>query len=964
MTLKKSLLSRAVFTAVAGAGLLGSSVALSQQTIEITGSRLSTLGATSPSPLQVITSQDIEASGAVNVQDLLLKNPTMGSPSISRTNSNFSTASAGVATVDLRNLGNDRTLVLINGRRVVSGIPGSAAVDLNTIPTEFVERVEILTGGASSLYGSDAVAGVVNIILKKSFEGLSLDVSTGQSTYGDDKKDRFSLTYGTKSASGKARSMTQFSYSKQGEVMSASRPGGEVDNLPLAWFTGEPWDLMKVQEPFYSSYAPQGTLLNTTVGSRTFDSAGNLIPVATNSLTSPTGFNRQSKRTIALPTERMLLSSSGEVEISPAMTAFFEGTYAKTSTKTQLEPFPLAHTDIYPKKYVPAQFIVGGVTYTNPMIPSNVLSILKDNDGDGLLDYGFTKRLTEVANRGNIADRGTFRIATGVKGELPRGWEYETYVSYGSTNESQVSGGQVNVLNFRNALEAIPDVNDVDGDGNRTEGICKDPIARSQKCVPINVLGLNAISPAGAAYINAPGFLSTSVTQKVAAGIVRGEPFSLPAGKVGVAAGFEYRSEHSRSTFDALQQAGLNAGNAIPETEGGFNVREVFTETRLPLLKGAPGFNDLTASIALRGSDYSTVGKARAWTTGFEWKPSSEVRVRATRALATRAPNVSELYSPPSQTFPPGLTDPCKGVKQGDTSVLASRCLADPGILKNVQENGSFTQTQSDIQGISGFNRGNPELSAEEGKTTTIGVVYTPSKVKNTSITLDYWDVKIEDAIVGTPRQFALDQCYNGGDQYFCSFITRRTAASGNYSPGSIEFIDSADSNSGGVGTKGLDLTVVNQASLLGGALTSRLTYTRLTEGYSIPLPGADKSLWAGEIGAPKNRALLSLTYSRGPWTVNTSTTWLGRAYYDDLTLDADYGAAPETVWIGSYAVTDMQVSHAIGKHSIYLGVNNLFGRHYPQVANSGFHNSTGVPTPDQYDVLGRRWYLGAKFNF
>jgi iron complex outermembrane receptor protein len=320
--------------------------------VEVTGSRILTLGAESPSPLQVIGAIDIAASGVTNVQELLLKNPTFGTPAISRTNSNFSTASAGVATIDLRNLGTARTLVLVNGRRFVAGVPGASSVDMNTIPTEFIERVEILTGGASSTYGSDAVAGVVNIILKRNFSGVTLDASKGRSSKGDDTKDKFSLTFGANSEGGKGNVMGHVAYSKQGAVYSRDRDASAVDQFSEgAGFSGDPAEFFTARRPFYSSFAPQGRFF---VGStnRTFDASGNIIPFSTNGPAGDgvgaTGFNRSEYRTIAIPTERFLLAGKGEYNLAENHSAFFEGTYAATQTKTKLEPFPLGAEAIYP----------------------------------------------------------------------------------------------------------------------------------------------------------------------------------------------------------------------------------------------------------------------------------------------------------------------------------------------------------------------------------------------------------------------------------------------------------------------------------------------------------------------------------------------------------------------------------------------------------------------------------------
>jgi len=264
------------------------------QTVQVTGSRINAPGAESPSPLQVLSAADIAASGATNLQELLLENPTLGSPTYSRTNSNFLTSSAGVSTVDLRNLGTSRTLVLVNGRRFVAGVPGETAVDLNTIPTDFIERVELLTGGASAAYGSDAVAGVINIITKRNFNGFLADAQIGE-TYeqGDDQKRKVGLTFGTSNADGTANVMGHLGYSRQGSVMSRDRKASAVDQNSRMLSTGNPADAFIADRPFYSSFAPQGTFFHDT-GSFTYDAAGNPIPVSTNgsATRAATGFNR------------------------------------------------------------------------------------------------------------------------------------------------------------------------------------------------------------------------------------------------------------------------------------------------------------------------------------------------------------------------------------------------------------------------------------------------------------------------------------------------------------------------------------------------------------------------------------------------------------------------------------------------------------------------------------------------
>ncbi|MFL6657688.1 MAG: TonB-dependent receptor domain-containing protein [Massilia sp.] len=966
MTLEKRL-SRAVRLICLGGLSMGSQAVIAQtaaeppvQQVTVTGSRLASPNAESPSPLQTVTAADIAASGVTNLQELLLKNPTLGTPTISRTNSNFQTSSAGVATVDLRNLGTSRTLVLVNGRRFVAGVPGESAVDLNAIPTDFVERVELLTGGASATYGSDAVAGVVNIILKKNLNGIIADASVGESRHNDDTKRKLALTFGTSSADGNSNIMGHLGYSRQGAVMSRDRDISAVDQFSTGvGVTGEGADLLQVTRPFLSSFAPQGRFFYDT-GNYTYDAAGNPVPWSTNGdATSPArGFNRSEFRTIAVPTERYLLATTGNLALNEQHNVFFEGNYASTRVTTRLEPFALGAENIYPATggQVPAESLVNGVVVRNPLVPQYLYDRISDTDGDGLRDYYFTRRLSEVGTRGSAADRDTFRVATGLKGTVMN-WNYEVYVAYGSTKEAQSSEGQVNVLNFRNALEAIPDATGTP--------ICRDPNAVAQGCVPINIFGFNTISPAALKYVTAPGSLQTRTTQRLFGASVNAEPFTLPAGPMGVAAGFEWRKEFASSVPDALTQAGLNAGNATPPTQGDFHVRELFVEARIPLLKDQPFARNLSFLGAFRAGDYSTVGRTNSWNAGFEWAPIRDVKLRATRAVSTRAPNINELYSPPSQDFPTGINDPCVGVTAATTGAVAEACRAAPGVNANIAANGSFTLNQADIQGISGYNRGNPNLGPEKGKSTTVGIVVTPRALpvlNRMTFTADYFKIDIDDAIVSTPRQFALQSCYGGGNPAFCSFVTRRPTAVGANSAGSISFLDTAVSNSGGTGTKGVDMTLTWADRLGPGRLTARGSYTHVITGFNIPLPGAEKDPFAGEIGAAKNKGAVTLGYKWSSFNISSNTTIIGRSSLDNTFL-ADFDLPPNAITFKRKIYNDFQLSYEVRKQwELYFGIDNAFDVKPPAIISGLPGNTTGAETDaGTYDAIGRRYYVGLR---
>jgi len=936
---------------------------VSTQTVQVTGSRINSPGAESPSPLQVVTAADIAASGATNLQELLLENPTMGSPTYSRTNSNFLTSSAGVSTVDLRNLGISRTLVLVNGRRFVAGIPGESAVDLNTIPTDFIERVELLTGGASAAYGSDAVAGVINIITKRNFNGILADVQVGESyEQGDDQKRKVGLTFGTSNAEGTANVMGHLGYSRQGAVRSADRRASAVDQQSRLLRTGDPADAFIADRPNYSSFAPQGTFFHDT-GSFTYDAAGNPIPVSTNGSAGQgaTGFNRSAYRSIAVPTERFLMAANGELQLNEKHSAFFEGTYASTKVSTNIEPYPLGAEDIFPGSdgQVPAESFVNGVAVRNPLVPQYLYDRISDTDGDGLRDYYFTRRMADFGNRTSRAERDTFRFATGLKGVVTGSWNYEVFGAYGSTKESQDSTGQVNVLNFRNALQAVP--------GPNGTVVCADANARAQGCAPASVFGFNALSPEAVKYINAPGSLQTTTTQKLVGGTLTGDVFELPAGALSIATGFEWRKEESRATPDALTQAGLNGGNAIPETQGSFSVKELFVETRVPLLKDVAFAKSLSLLGAFRAGDYSTVGRTNSWNAGFEWQPISDIKLRATRALSTRAPNINELYQAPSQDFPTGLVDPCVGVTATSSGQFDAACRAAPGVLANINANGSFTLNQADIQGISGFNRGNPDLFEEKGRSTTVGVVITPRSIPMLSrmtFTADYFKIDISDAIVSTPRQYALQNCYSGANTSFCDFIRRRPAAAGANSSGSLDEIDTAVSNSGGRGTEGIDVTAGWNDTVGPGRMNARVAYTYVREGWDQPLPDSERDPFVDEIGAAKNKATLNLGYRWNGFNVQSTVSYIGKSYLDDQFL-AQFDLPPRSIGIGSRTYTDLQVTYALHRTTeLYFGLDNVFDTKAPPIITGLTGNDTGTETDaGTYDPIGRRFYVGLRMK-
>ncbi len=993
-------------------------------TIVVTGSRIASPQAETNAPLQVLGSAQIEQAGVTNVQELLLKNPAFGTPGLSRTNSAFLTSGTGVATVDLRDLGSDRTLVLVNGRRVVSSLSGSATVDLNVIPTQFVERIDVLTGGASSLYGSDALAGVVNFIYKKDFQGLEGNAQYGLTERGDDIRYQANLTMGANFDDGRGNIMVHLGYSNERGLLSRQRRNTFLDDSDTSALTGNLSQYGQSTSPFFSSFAPQGSF---AVGQRrndadnvigalytfTYGPNGTLQPCfSSNGLTctsakpaidddpdtaaneaaaavpsigggiGPNGFNRQYYRTLAVPVQRYSFAAVGHYDVTDNITMFFEGTYNKTRSSRIIEPYAIASdgsTGVYPESgRMPIEnYIIasGGTTSiaVNPIVPIEIVNLANDTDGDGLRDIGFSRRLTEFGTRNGQTTRDFLRFVVGFEGKLGDKFNWDLSYNYGQVTENQVSNGQVNVVNFRNALAAMTDVDDVNGNGLRTEVICVDAEARANGCVPINIFGEGSITQDAIAYIAAQQSLQTSIKQQVIQGNLSGSLFELPAGPLGVAVGFEYRKEESVEDNDALTNQGLNGGNKLPDTSGQFDVIEAYAEVKVPILRDQPFFRLLEVGGAFRAADYSTIGTIYSYNVQGTWQPIDDLRLRATWARAVRAPNIGELYSGLSQTFPSGLQDPCVGIGSTGGGVLGDNCRAAPGVLANITANGTFASTQSDRQGISGFDGGNPNLRQEKSESWTVGAVLNPRSVdalRNLTLTVDYYNIKINKVIATLGRGTILDQCYNESNATACDLITRRPALTATNSAGSIEFINDFAVNAAKLEAQGIDVTVnwftpVNVFNT-DGRVSFNLAYTHLLQNDYTPLAGATVDRADGEIGTATDRFTGTLGYSNDKFKWSLTGTYISKSYEDDVSWCAAFEAAPRCVSVPAEFYLDTQLAFTpVEKFEFYFGVDNLLDNKAPNILSNTTFNITGSDTAaDVYDIFGRRYYAGVRFRF
>lgn len=952
------------------------------QEVVVTGSRIATPELESFAPTTVLTSASIENVGTINVADVLRDLPSVGTSLLSSANSNFLTSDSGVNTVNLRNLGDQRTLVLVNGRRMTPGISGSSIVDLNTIPTDFIDHIEIVTGGASAIYGSDAVAGAVNIIYKKDLQGLYLHGQYGQSGYNDDSSYIGGLTFGSSLGDNRGHFMLSITHDKDQGLRSASRSATNTDVAVTP---------NGITNPQFSSYIPQGNYFfnssaggfgnspTTPAGAFSFNPDGSLI----NQNLGP-GFNRSADRRITVPVDRTLVASTLSWDLTDQHHLYAETTYSDTNTHSQIEPTPLAANGanaVYGQA-VDANLDPIGMPITNaylntlpalaPIVSeinawnstgTNCVGSLATNPAYDCIKYiTFRRRLTDIADRGNDATRQTYRVVLGVNGDLPFGdWKYDASYTYGRTTDQQISSGAVNTLNFQQALNSV--VDPVTG-----KIVCADPVAVATGCVPINIFGINSITPAAAGYVAATITRDVAIQEEVSNAYVSGSLAQLPAGKLSLVVGTEFRKDSSSEIYDPLTNEGLNASNALPNVKGSITVKEAFTEVEAPLLKDLPFVKSLALDAAFREAHYDTSGNTNTWKVGLNWAVTPDIRLRGVYSRAVRAPNVGELYGGQAQTFPPGLTDPCDGVTAATTGAVAVACRAIPGVAAAITKNGAFTYTPLDYQQIYGLVGSNPDLKPEKSKTKTFGFVFTPTFVPRLTMSVDYFDVNVQGAVAAINFQTSIQDCLSTADPTFCNNVVR------NAGTGKIQELFQLNLNVGYIRSTGVDTEVHYNWNMgpAGHADVSLIETHQMKLEQAVPGAPTEVDLGqlnsGGRLGAGfKDRATLMTNYGIGQFEFTWKLNFLGKI--QDTTVANGIVYAPLNN-VPAYFYNDFQARYnfAFGQDSklqAYLGANNAFNKKPPYLPSGMASDVTGTSTAaDSYDVIGVFWYGGFRVKF
>lgn len=940
----------------------GADGADTSQEILVTGSRIARVEIDSPVPVTTITSAQLLQDAASNVSDILNELPQVAIGS-TRTNTNFLTSGTGVSTVNLRGLGSNRTLVLVNGRRFVGGFGGDTAVDINNIPTDLLERVDNITGGSSAVYGSDAVAGVVNFIMRDSFEGLQVRAQGGITERGDNGRYYVSVTGGTKwGADDRGNAMINFSYDRDEGLLSADRDISAQDCAGVICGPGS-----------YSSFAPQGQfqLLSPTspqgvgrvlpggVSNFSYNPDGSLAALP-GYQTGVYGFNRNGVRRIAVPLERYLATGIFNYQLNDSVQAYAEVTYARTSSNASLEAFALANTDVYAD---------GGIPITNAFIPTSVAAAIAAansdaNPANNVTSIGFRRRQNEVFDRSNRAERNTWRAVAGVRGELGSNLNYDVSYVYGHLNDFNASQ-DVDTARYRQSLDSIRV-----GTGNvvGTDIVCRDVAARANGCIPINLFGLGTADPRASSYVQAVVPKSEDITNEqhvVTASLSSSSLFDLGAGGVGLAVGVEYRYESVFDDLDILTNTGGNSGNQIPDLSGSQDVKEAFGELNVPLLADKPFFEYLGVNGAVRYSDYSTVGSVFSWNAGAEWEPVSGLRFRGRYAVANRAPNNSELFSAPSETFA-SVTDPCDGITRTSTGATDAACRAVPGIAAFFagNPNGTFAYTLADTQGVNGFVGGNANLNEEKAKTITAGFVFTPEFLPGFQFTADYFDIKIDGAINTLDRSDTVEKCLLTNDAVFCNNVLRFAGT------GYLQTVNAQLINIAAFKVRGIDMTM-RYGRALGVMTDDRLTltanYTYLLDNKIQTDPATAEEENAGTFGRGTSTHNLN---ARATYTVDgTGISWQsnflsGGSFIRNAFISND-PAVLALNEVDDYWLHNIQVSQEVGKEfTFFFNVDNLFDTKPAYLPGTPYGTPTGLETSADFDLFGRRFTAGARFRF
>jgi iron complex outermembrane receptor protein len=804
--------------------------------VVVTATRVRRSDFAAPTPTIALTSDDIRKTGATDIGQIAAEVPAFQATGTPTTSTQSEDTGRGNF-LDLRGLGASRTLVLVDGERFVP-TTANGLLDTDVIPAAIIDHVDVVTGGASASWGSDAVAGVVNVILRKNLTGLEGDFQAGESQYGDNRSYKASLAYGSDFAGGRGHFTLAGEATDNSGVLHQSDRPWSAQNWGLV--PSGPFANVQVPNAHLSVASYGGLILSGPLAGSQFGAGGSVQPFqfGTNvgSEYMQGGDGAQFAPTVALelPLQRQNLFGRASYDFTPTITGFADVSYGRAITTNG---FLVQNFDLVDSISTDNAFLPAAVrdAYLAAGQPGFALGRL-DND------FGF------ISSRD---DNQVGRIVLGLDGKIGQTWTWNAYYEYGLVRHLNTLSNVVNNNNYALSLDSV--VSPATG-----APVCRSTLTSpTDGCVPIDIFGSGSPSAAALRYVTGQERTLTYNTQNVVSASIQGEPFSTWAGPVSVAGGAEYRSDSVDSKVDAAQEAGDYLIGDGKSFSGSDSVGEGFIETVVPLLSHQAFAKALDLDLAARFTDYSSSGYVTTWKVGLSYAVNDELRFRVTRSADIRAPNLSELYQTGSINFA-SVTDPASG----QTSLIQNP--APP----------------------------NANLKPEKADTLTVGLVYQPSWLHGLSASVDYYDIDLKSVISQLNPQDVVDRC-GAGDGSLCSFTSRDPT-------GAITQVATPYINLSEFHTRGVDVEVSDRIQLsdintrLPGALTLRLLanyvdtfsasdgVTTVDEAGAVGAVNLPSNIGATE-GVPHWRGNLSETYDNGPLTLYLEERYVGGGKLDNL---------------------------------------------------------------------------------
>jgi iron complex outermembrane recepter protein len=940
--------------------------------IVVTGSRIASQALTAPNPISQVSSEEFTLTSSATAENLLNTLPQVVPGESGFTNNEAS----GVATVNLRGLGEQRNLVLVNGRRYIF-FDARQVTDLNTIPTALIDRVELVTGGSSAVYGSDAVSGVVNFVLKNRFEGVEATAQYDITADGDAAKANFDLILGGNFADDRGNATIYFNYFDRNPAFADARArsqcfledvvvagvpslqcGGSA-GIPNGRFAGLPLGAALASRPQVVDALAALGLSNIDANGFKFDSTGTQV---SRFVVPGDRYNFNPDNYLQLPQERRIVGGMANYDITDNIEVYAEGIFTNNIVETQFAATPIGGSYAF---QVNSPFLTPGVQNLLRALDATETSAATRNDGFTTLSIG--RRIEEGGVRSSTFERNAWRVVTGLRGDigdLGEGFmtdlKFDAYYSYARTRNVQNNEGvilqaaftQGVTTVFRNPATGATSPFPFAGVPGGGQLVCQNA---ANGCVPLNIFGPN-ISEAGINFITGRTTSSQEAEMQVATGIVTGNLFELPAGPVGFAAGVEWRDV---SAFFIPSTGGVGDVGVI--SGGGYSVKEIFGEVRVPV------FGGLELNGAFRYSDYSLPNVGGVWTYGggATWQIIPQLMIRGQYQRAVRAPSVDELYRSQSG-ISEAATDPCALPSAAAPGPLRNLCIATGVPAAAVGTSG--IQPNFQLRGIVG---GNPDLQEETTDTYTLGAVLRP--MRRVAFTLDYYKINIKDAIFRAPLNSVLDLCYNQfqdiNDFYCQSIIRLPDGTIGN--PGGI---NAPFANIGSIKTDGIDVGAsysMDVSSLMGEKSTFSLAASVNWLNTFDRNPVADLpnlvNHCAGAFGLtcseplPEWKGTARATLEVGNFTTSLRYRYIGEVTDDRVTRGLVLPTALAVPVIPAEHYFDASISWDFDHLTVFGGVVNLTNNKQTLIGSSQEQLNT---FPSTYDPLGIRFYTGATLKF